>query len=407
MRYLALFVISNVICVATFAQSVTAFHDVQPSGENNSYTIKTKISGLTGVDIARITYFIDNSHTYNASPNNSLFSDRNEKYIKFYIMAVPASGELNVELGVTLSGSGDFAFPVEFQYSKNEEKKSINFPQISISGEPLAVIEEAPVIEESPVAEETPIVEETPTVEEVAETETEEPEEENLEEKIRAEEQEQLAQQKAEEERKQQEYDEFIAIADAKFNDKDYDAAKSAYDSAIDIKPNESYPKEKIAEINAIESEIIAAESAKEVVVEEETEVIPEEEPVAEEPVVEVVETTMEETTPEPEPVVEETTVEIEEETPAETERVINTPAPSTSAKYSIQILSLAEFSQSRLNTYIRQHNLDASKIKKRQVGQWTKISYGELNSKDEAREMILKLRRSHNITDAFLVTLP
>lgn len=362
MRYLAFIAILLMLNVVSFSQSVTAFHDIQTTGETNSYTIKTSITGLQGVDIARVTYYIDNTHTYNPSPNNTLFSDRNDKFVKFYIMAVPASGELNVELGITLSGSGEFAFPVEFQYSKNEEKKSVNFPQINIAGQALAVVEEAPTEIEPVVESEENIVEEL-TVEVVEEVEKES--EESLEEKIKAEEETRLAEEQAAAEAKKKEK----AIAEQKAKEEAEAVRKAEEEKAI---------AEQLAAEQKAKEEAEAAKKA------EEAKRIAEEKAAKE---------------------VEETAV-VESPEVVETPATVSQPATS-SAQYSIQILSLAEFSQSRLNNYIKQHNLDANQIVKRQVGSWMKISYGKLNSKDEAREMILKLRRSHNITDAFLVTFP
>ncbi len=380
MRYLALFVFifSSTIILA---QDVTAFHDVKASEEANTYTIKTSISGLQGVDIARITYFIDDAHTYKASPNNSLFSDRNEKYVKFYVMAVPASGELNIELGVTLSGAGEFIFPVEFQYSKNEEKKSINFPRISISGGGA----ELAVVEETSIAE--PVMEKVETPEPVT-NETEE----NLDEKIKAEEAKRLAEEKALAEKTTKEEEANRVAEEQKVAaEKKALAEKVAKEEEAKrlAEEQKAAATKKAAEEKALAEKMDAEKAAKE----EEAKLVAENAKVEEEPL----ETVIEETVIQPEAVAKSTP------TPSPTP----TTSTSSSTKYSIQILSLAEFSQTRLNTYIKQHNLDASKIKKSQVDSWTKISYGELSSKDEAREMIQKLRRNHNITDAFLVTLP
>jgi hypothetical protein len=133
-KYLGIFIISLLFCQTILSQEVNAAHDIQPGNGTNEYTIKTTIKGLEGVDIARIKYFINNDHTYKASPNNALFSDRNENYVKFYVMAVPTTGIINVEFGVVLGGGEEYAFPVEFQYSRNEEKQLVNFPEIVLSG---------------------------------------------------------------------------------------------------------------------------------------------------------------------------------------------------------------------------------------------------------------------------------
>ncbi len=385
MRYVVFFGLIVTFNIVSFAQSVTAFHDVQSTGENNSYTIKTKVSGLQGVDIARITYFIDNKHTYKASPNNAFFSDRNEKYVKFYIMAVPASGEINVELGLTLSGAGEFAFPVEFQYSKDEEKKSVNLPQISIAGEAIALVEETPAPEETPVEEEVPTAEEASAKKAQEEAEAaakKEAEEKAMAEKVAAEAKaREEAELKAEEERIAKEK------ADAEAKAEEQRLAQESAKKAEEELKKEKEASEKLAAEQKAQAEAEAAKKA-------EQERIAREKQEAEELAKAEEAKRMAE---------EEAAKKLEEE---KSKEEIASPVTSSS-KYSIQILSLSKFSQTRLNNYIREHNLDANQIVKRQVGEWTKISYGKLSSKDEAREMILKLRRSHNITDAFLVTLP
>ena len=47
-------------------------------------------------------------------------------------------------------------------------------------------------------------------------------------------------------------YDGFITVADQAFNNKEYQSAKSAYQQASALKPNEAYPKQRIAEIDKI-----------------------------------------------------------------------------------------------------------------------------------------------------------
>lgn len=72
-----------------------------------------------------------------------------------------------------------------------------------------------------------------------------------------------IAKNKAEEEaiakaekEKQQKYDAFIAQADASLSAKKYEESKSAYKKAIEVKSNEQYPKDKVAEIEALLAEI-------------------------------------------------------------------------------------------------------------------------------------------------------
>ena len=51
-------------------------------------------------------------------------------------------------------------------------------------------------------------------------------------------------------------YDENIKKADELLGEKKYSEAKSFYEKALVVKPNESYPKEKIDKINSILSSI-------------------------------------------------------------------------------------------------------------------------------------------------------
>ncbi len=326
LRYIGVIILTLVFVQGGFSQEVSGFHDIQPGSAPNEYNIKTTIKGLVGVDIARIKYIISNKHTYKASPNNALFSDRNESYIKFYIMAVPASGVLNVELGIVLADDAEHAFPVEFQYSKNEEKQTVNLPQVNFSGngEIVAVLEApepvAPVEEEIPevIVEEVPAVEEIPEVVEVPE------------------------------------------------------------------------PVEPVVEETPEPSEPVAEEIPEPIETPEPVAPVVEEVP---EPVAPVIEEE-----PESAPVVEEVPEVEETPPPVEVSRV--------AVKYTVQILSLAEFSQIRLNTYCRQHNLSINDVKKKQVGEWMKITYGEANSIQEATQLKEKLMRENSINEAFVTPI-
>ncbi len=72
-----------------------------------------------------------------------------------------------------------------------------------------------------------------------------------------------IAKKKAEEEaalmaqkEKDEKYQQFIAQADNSLGSKKYDEAKTAYNQALGVKPNEQYPKDKLAEIENILAEI-------------------------------------------------------------------------------------------------------------------------------------------------------
>lgn len=59
---------------------------------------------------------------------------------------------------------------------------------------------------------------------------------------------------------KDEKYNAFIASADVAFNGEDYDKAKTNYNSALGVKPNEQYPKDKLLEIEEKLAELAAKE---------------------------------------------------------------------------------------------------------------------------------------------------
>ena len=73
-----------------------------------------------------------------------------------------------------------------------------------------------------------------------------------------------LLAEKASNEQKNQEYAKLIKNGDAGLSQKQYSAAKIAYTSALKIKPNEAYPKTKIAEIDAALAELDASKAKEE-----------------------------------------------------------------------------------------------------------------------------------------------
>lgn len=63
---------------------------------------------------------------------------------------------------------------------------------------------------------------------------------------------------------KEAKYTSLIAVADKSFTTKSYDDAKSNYNQALGVKPNEQYPKDKIKEIDKILADIAAKKAAEE-----------------------------------------------------------------------------------------------------------------------------------------------
>lgn len=167
-----------------FAQSVNSSHTVEATGQPNEFLVKTTISGLESVDIARIEYDIDDVHIYKASPNNSFFTDRKNNQLKFYLMAVPAAGTINVEFYLTVKSGSSLEIPAAIQYSRNETKEKVSLAPLTltITGETPVLADNPPVTtkdEEPEATEETTIPVESEKEEEeeiIAETieETEE-----------------------------------------------------------------------------------------------------------------------------------------------------------------------------------------------------------------------------------------
>lgn len=142
-----------------FAQTVNSSHIVEATGQPNEFLVKTTISGLESVDIARIEYDIADVHIYKASPNNSFFTDRKNNQLKFYLMAVPATGTINVEFYLTVKSGSSLEIPAAIQYSRNETKEKVSLA-------PLTIIGETPVLADNPpttTKEEPETTEETTT----------------------------------------------------------------------------------------------------------------------------------------------------------------------------------------------------------------------------------------------------
>lgn len=156
-----------------FAQTVNSSHVVEATGQPNEFLVKTAITGLENVDIARIEYDIADAHTYTPSPNNSFFTDRKNNQLKFYLMAVPASGVINIEFILTISNGQTLNIPAAIQYSRNEVKDKVALAPltINIDGSASTLASTTPEVKE----EETEATEET-----TAPVESEKEEEEEI-----------------------------------------------------------------------------------------------------------------------------------------------------------------------------------------------------------------------------------
>lgn len=156
-----------------FAQTVNSSHIVEATGQPNEFLVKTTISGLENVDIARIEYNIADIHIYKASPNNSFFTDRKNNQLKFYLMAVPASGVINIEFILSISNGQTLNIPAAIQYSRNETKEKVSLAPLT-----LTITGETPVLADNPpttTKEEEPEATEETTTPVESEKEEEEP----------------------------------------------------------------------------------------------------------------------------------------------------------------------------------------------------------------------------------------
>ncbi|PKP48883.1 MAG: hypothetical protein CVT95_03920 [Bacteroidetes bacterium HGW-Bacteroidetes-12] len=149
------------------AQELTSNHSVKQVGETNEYTIKTTISGLEGVELGKIEYQIPDKHSYKPSPKNTYFSDRKNNLLKFYLMAIPSNGIVEIEFNIIVNEAGSVVFPVQFQYSKNDEKNKISLSSIAIdnsSSSGLVVNEQPSQTKEEEKPKEVVVKEKEPEV---------------------------------------------------------------------------------------------------------------------------------------------------------------------------------------------------------------------------------------------------
>jgi preprotein translocase subunit Sec63 len=74
--------------------------------------------------------------------------------------------------------------------------------------------------------------------------------------------------------------------------------------------------------------------------------------------------------------------------------------------RYTIQLLSLAKFSQARLDYYCKKHKLDTGMVTKKRLGEWTKIYYGQFETKSAALSVREELVQNHNLMDTIVIVL-
>ncbi len=429
-----------------YAQNVAGVHHVEKTTQNNEYLVKTSVSGLKNVDIAKLVIEVDSSHQFKKSANNPYFFDRKSNEVKFYVMGVPPSGEINLEFSIVLSKEGDFTFPVKFQYSKNEEKQQLDLPKIKISNLILLANEtqnkEQEEIDKQANLKKEKQLEEEKLAKNIARFNAEQ------EEKKKQEEVKELAQQKAQEDKELQQKleEEKLAKNIARFNAEQEGKkkqeelaaeklAKTAEENQTKLEQEKLFSEQKQKE--ALDSKRIAEEQAQqkakkekelqqkldaEKLVNEEAEKqvkLAQEKLLAEQRKQEEVDALAEKKVKEQKELQQKLDTEKIAKTEAEKQakllaeqrktqetEVVAEVQKSNLKTYSVQLLSLASFSEDRLNNYCKKHNLSKDKIVKRQVGNLMKISYGKVNSQSEATILQQKLKNQHQIEASFIVVL-
>lgn len=353
------------VCLFVFvanANNVEASHEINKTDIDNQYRVKTTITGLTEVAIARLTYNVNESYTINVINKGSAMYNKGATTAKFYFISVDESGTISVEFTVEKEGltSEGAQFPVMLNYSKNEQKFDFQLDDLTIEGtsEPIAAVVEETV--------------EEPAIEEAAET--------SLESKVDA------------------------AIENAETETAEVETEVKSFTS--------EEPEETPAE--TIVDKVEESEPAEPVVDEEEVvdTTVPEtvEAPVetveetAEEPIVEGVEAPVVEEVEVPEIVEEVVEAPVEVETPEVKEEVVESPDPNVI--YSVQLLSLSDFREYRLIEFCKEHNLSRNDMILRESGNWVKVSYKRLTTKEEAIALRDKLATEKQLKDTFIVKL-
>ncbi|MCO6499624.1 MAG: SPOR domain-containing protein [Vicingus serpentipes] len=424
LRYISVLCFSLLFNQTIFSQGITATHDIQAAGEPNEYVIKTTISGLEGVDIARITYFIPKEHIFKKSPNNSLFHKREDEFVKFYIMGVPPSGIIDIELNVLLSGEESVEFPVEFQYSQNEEKKVMNLSPIKMERTPVIIadVEEKEKVlkEENDKQEEEQLLQEKiAAAEKIAE------EEKEKQEKLLAKQQEEerLKQQKVEEEERAKQEAALVLKQEEERLAQERITEETRLAKEEKTKQEELAIQQKNEEGRLALEKVVETKRAEEEKAKEEAKLSAkqqaEEERLAQEKAAEETKKAAElaaKQQAEQERLEQEKLAEEKARQEAEGAALLTkeemkqeeSTAPDlreSTTKYAVQILALSNYSEQRVATFCNQHGLLVSEISTEKVGGLTKVRYGAASSLEQAKEIRNKLVKK-NITGAFIVKI-
>lgn len=390
LKFFSVIVLIALTSLSSKGQGVTSSHNVTPGSLPNEYIIKTTISGLEGVDLARIKYFIPKTHTYKASSNNQFFSKVETDYIKFYIMSIPTDGIVIIELGVVLANEGSFTFPVEFQYSKNEEK-------IVFECKPLLIENGAELVAEEP------------TLNDKIQAEAEKEETE-----LAAQQEEEARLAKVEADKKIA--DDIAATNKAKEEAAAFLAATQIEEERKRKEDQETAQKEEAARLAKIETDkkiaddLTASNKKKE-------------EAAALIATTQAEETRKKKADQEAQKLKEQQEVDRlahEKEkadalakkeaeaaallTAARKEKEANAATSSSGVKYGVQIFALSKYTEQKVRDFCKRNNISYDKISTLEVKGITKIRYGSVNTKKEAEALKKELLKSPQINGGFVI---
>jgi len=337
------FLFSIFISFSLIANDINTIHEIDNSGENNLITVKTTITGLAGVGIARLTYKTGEGYTFNIINKGSAMYSESPKGAKFYFLSVDPSGAIVVEFTMqsTTPKTGKTVIPVNFNYSKNEDRFDLVLPNLTFSNTSSDnVLTENNVKPEEPEITEEIIVTTTEPIIENVEPESESIVEENP-----------VVEDIIKEESKPSEVTTPVASAE---------------------KPIETTTTETVTEsVEQIDSPVVEVATAETKNTEE---IVEEPEPIKETPIVETVSTPVSES--------------------------------NNSSKYSVQLFTLSNYQEDRLQYFCEQHQLSRKEMILKEVGSTIVVSYKKLNSKEEAINLRDKLRINTQTQDAFVVTI-
>ncbi|MGB0886521.1 MAG: hypothetical protein ACPGSL_00245 [Vicingaceae bacterium] len=96
-----------------------------------------------------------------------------------------------------------------------------------------------------------------------------------------------------------------------------------------------------------------------------------------------------------------------EEEPLADNKKEDAKKTPVNEQKYTIQLFSLNNFSQNRLNYFCNRHHLNMDKIKKKKSGEWMLISYDEFKTEKAAHKIAKELERNNGLKNVIVVKIP